>query len=681
MKRTPTPTPLHEPVLLLEALEGSRFRVRVIAAGTSKNGNHYPEAVLREAAPMFAGVRVFAKADDEHLAGKGRSIRNLIGRLVEPRFVEAADGQPGQIQAVFELLESAGEIAGKVREAHSRGMADDLFGFSIDAHGETRRRLTGKREVERFIKVNSLDLIIEPSAGGALLGLVEATDDQPEDPPDMGIKQRMIEAIKAANGGALPDGLDPENEDALVEAYSAAVTNTTTLSGAGKDGSPAADKDVRLAEALDARLALIEARAELRLHLAEADLPAVSKERLRQRLSARGDLTLGLIEAEVQAERDYLAKLTEAGKPTGMGGRVEAGESGSEKLRQMFDDLFDPTKRHRSIREAYIQLTGDVHISGHLRECDARRLREAAELLPEHLRESISSSTFSNILGDSITRRMLADYTTPDAVLDWWRGVVSVTPIADFRTNERVRMGGYGSLPTVAQGQPYLALTSPGDEHESYAVGKKGGTEDLTLEMVRNDDMGVVQRIPVKLARAARRTLSEFVAAFFSSNPAMSDTKAWFHADHSNLGSTALDATALAATRLLVMKHGELTSGKRLGIPPRNLLVPLDLEETAFNLFRQTTNNQADFVEAMQMRVIPVWAWTDASDWYVTVDPMEIPFLEIGFLDGREEPDLFVQDSPTAGSLFTHDKVTYKVRHIYGGAPTDYRGVYKHAVT
>jgi hypothetical protein len=41
--------------------------------------------------------------------------------------------------------------------------------------------------------------------------------------------------------------------------------------------------------------------------------------------------------------------------------------------------------------------------------------------------------------------------------------------------------------------------------------------------------------------------------------------------------------------------------------------------------------------------------------------------LEIGFLDGREEPELFIQDMPNTGSMFSNDKLTYKLRHIYGG--------------
>jgi hypothetical protein len=40
-----------------------------------------------------------------------------------------------------------------------------------------------------------------------------------------------------------------------------------------------------------------------------------------------------------------------------------------------------------------------------------------------------------------------------------------------------MRFGGYGNLPTVGQGAPYTALTSPTDEEATYAPAKRGGTE------------------------------------------------------------------------------------------------------------------------------------------------------------------------------------------------------------
>ena len=42
---------------------------------------------------------------------------------------------------------------------------------------------------------------------------------------------------------------------------------------------------------------------------------------------------------------------------------------------------------------------------------------------------------------------------------------------------------------------------------------------------------------------------------------------------------------------------------------------------------------------------------------------------------GRQDPELFVQNDATNGSVFTADKVTYKVRHIYSGTVLDHRGL------
>jgi hypothetical protein len=64
----------------------------------------------------------------------------------------------------------------------------------------------------------------------------------------------------------------------------------------------------------------------------------------------------------------------------------------------------------------------------------------------------------------------------------------------------------------------------------------------------------------------------------------------------------------------------------------------------------------------------------------MSADPLDVPTMEVGFLDGNEEPELFVQDSPTVGSMFNDDTLTWKIRHIYGGNLTDFRGVYKGVV-
>ena len=85
-------------------------------------------------------------------------------------------------------------------------------------------------------------------------------------------------------------------------------------------------------------------------------------------------------------------------------------------------------------------------------------------------------------------------------------------------------------------------------------------------------------------------------------------------------------------------------------------------------------------MQTINPEVIVVPYWTDANDWAAVADPRRIPTIEVGFFGGQENPELFVQDMPNVGSLFSNDQITYKIRHIYSGAVMDFRGFYKAVV-
>ena len=370
----------------------------------------------------------------------------------------------------------------------------------------------------------------------------------------------------------------------------------------------------------------------------------------------------------IKAEGDYIARMTESGTvrvPAFGNGSINV-EDRSVSIREMLTAFFDPThKEHRnvqSLRECYIEITGDRRVTGQIRDCDLGRMAESLGVM----RESVTSSTWSDALGDSITRRMQAVYTGLTN-LDAWRRVATTAPIKDFRTQERIRIGGYGNLPAVAQGAPYQPLGSPGDDKATFAVSKRGGTEDVTLEAIKNDDVQALRPIPTELALAAKNTLYEFVFDFFRVNGLIYDSKALYHADHNNLFTGALTASEFAAHRLAMLKQTRAGSAKRLATGPAAILVPFELQETAYDLFVRNQNLDKTFVQTINPEVIPVSYWTDGNDWCTVADPVVLPVLEVGFLDGQEEPELFVQDQPNGGSMFSNDKLTYKIRHIYGG--------------
>ena len=660
---------------------GGRWRVRAIRAGMSANDVFYPEAVLRAALPLFDGARVLVRSDEDHVAGSATDVRNLVGRLVAPRWAAAGDGA-GAVEAELELLEPEGPVARLLRAAHERGMTG-LMGLSIVARGRARLEDANDgpggarpaRVVEALHEVRSVDLVVEPAAGGALIDLVEAvgavasrsrgfrSNRKGED-----MRERMRKFVEARLGSARLEGVagGPDGDEALEALYREAAALPAP------EGDPAPGRVAALAAA----------RLEARAALAGSGLPAAARERLAARFAEAPleDLSAARVAEAAAAERAYLAAAAPGGQVAGLGegeggdgarppaGGVRITESRGAKVRRMWDALLDPADDSCvSLRAAWVETTGDERVTGLLRHCDRSRLAEA-----------LDTSAIGEVLGDSIARRMIADYRET-GIHDGWMRWCSTAPAMDFRAQRRVRWGGYANLSDVSEGAAYAAMTTPSDEEETYSVSKRGGTESVTLEAIRNDDVMALQRLPVKLSRAAKRTLSAFAAGFLTDNAALADGVALFHNTHKNLGAAALSASSLAAARLAMVKQTELTSDKPLGIGPRSLLVPFDLERAAVDLFRRSTNNDRNFVQSLALEVVPVPELTDSNDWYLAADPMDVPTVEIGFLDGRREPELFVQDDPTAGSLFTADKITWKVRHVYGGAALDHRGLYKSA--
>ncbi|GAA5784696.1 hypothetical protein [Chitiniphilus shinanonensis] len=651
--------------------DGRRYLIWVIRAGESRNRIDYPEAVLREAAPLFDNARVFVKSDAEHIKGAGKDLRNLVGGLSEPRFVEATATEPAGIQAMFTVIDPSEPIAIKLREAVKGGLAG-LFGFSIDADGRAANQRRGGRSVsvaKSIDRVTSVDLIVEPGAGGGMIRLVEAV--QPQSQETTMLREQMLKFIEAKTPIAYAR-LNPDTatDDEIQVAYREAVIADNAATGQ--------TDTVRLTEAFEERMRMIEIRATARTRISNCNLPPPAKARLQAEFERRERFVEADVDGAIQAERDYLAQFVESGRVS-VPFDVQV-EDRSRAMGDMLDAFFDPShaehRRVQSFRECYVEITGDRDVTGQLRNCDRSRMAESLGVF----REALDSTSFALALGDSITHRMLAQYANT-SIYDAWRPLVGTpVPINDFRVQHRTRIGGYGDLPVVAEKGDYTALNSPDDEEATYALKKRGGTEQVTLEMVANDDVGTIRQIPAKLSNAAKRSLAKFVLDFLRANPLYSDGKAVFHADHKNLLTAALSAGAYSQARLAMMKQAEQGSNEPLGLHPRFLFVPAELEETAADLFRRDTNLDETFVQSLKPTIVPVWYWTDANDWAVTASPNDAPFVELGFFNGREEPELLIQDAPTVGSMFSNDVITYKIRHIYGGNVVDYRPAVKSVV-
>lgn len=683
---------------------GRVYRVRIIAAGESKNGRIYPITVLHAARALYEG----AKAYDHHRTSEEMATGTIAGLVGWYSDVEAASAG---IEADLHLLPSAAHAAEALDAAiatQAEGR-EPLVGLSHDVQAMFRQITTpaGRRmEATSIVAVNSADVVAHPAAGGAAQravagGIDPASQTDPETDPEThpaggspAQSNRASEQetdVPVTTEGVLEALKTASDEQLAAVGLARSATETkptepTTTTTTTTETEPVTELR-RVAEATTFTKSSIMGRGVIREAVADAGLDDSYREKIAKRLGE--SFTEADVTGVVAAFKDMLADVERPGlRPEPVVVTQEAREKKVAALDAFFAQ--DYGKGYRSFREAFVDFTGyrprsfddDVN-RVIMRECTGT-LYDSAE--SSRSTESLDSTSWAQALGDSVTRRMVAMYRLPG--LQSWRRVVSMMPpINDFRTQRVARVGGYGVLPGVLEGGPYNPLTSPGDEESTYAVTKRGGTEDLTLEMIANDDVRAIAGIPNKLGRAAAQTLYRFVWDFFANNVTCTyDSTAFFHTNHGNTAtSAALSQTTLTAARVAMRSQSAFgDSSEILSIVPRIIVVPNELEEIAFQLSRSavavpaTPAGPSDTPNIHAgLDTIVVDYWTDANDWFTVADPADVPGIEVGFYRGQEEPELFTQSDPTQGSAFSNDALTWKIRHIYGGTVTDHRVAFR----
>jgi hypothetical protein len=662
--------------------DGSKWEAIIIHSGKSKNRRKYSEAVLQKATPLFEGVRVMERSDDDHLVQADKRVKNIVG------WIEAVSYSKKAIRGTFRV--TAPWLKELLLEGWKNGKKD-LVGLSIVAAGKGKAVREGSQqfiEVEEITAVSSVDVVFDPAAGGGLVKLVAAVKEGGA--PDMPLADvTTLEQLKDADP-ALYDKL-------LAEAVKTDAPKPDPVVVPEKTEKDQEDDD--LVPKSISRMVVNQA-------LAETKLPELVKAKIAKQFTGTS-FKVDLLEAAVKDELDLWAEL-EKGQIVRSGGETkdgpaEVGIEEAERAKAALDGFFaqeaveldgEKIRPFRSFREAYVALTGDTRVSGHLPKRPSGALGISAanggkvsirlhEMDDDHqfvLSEAVTVAGFDQILGDSVARRMLAEYQQSN-LRAAWEPIVDIVPLNDVRTQRRMRFGGYLNLATVTAGSAYAAMTSPTDEEATYTPAKKGGTETINLEAILNDDVQFIRRIPTRMARAAAQTLHEFVLDFMRANGNIYDGTALAVAGHgSNISTVALSVAQLSVARLTMIKQQDMSSSKPIGLTPAHLYVPPELEQTAFELTNSgqkpyTADNESNFVKALSLDYFVIAYWTDTNNYWVVSSKDQTPLIELGFVYG-EEPELFTQDLPNVGTMFTNDQLTYKIRHWYGGAVMDFRGFF-----
>jgi hypothetical protein len=312
------------------------------------------------------------------------------------------------------------------------------------------------------------------------------------------------------------------------------------------------------------------------------------------------------------------------------------------------------------------------------------------------LRESGSSSDFPNVLG-TVMYRSLVEWAK--AVPDAWRSYAAIGDLTDFRPATRVV--GYEAedlLPVTEQGS--YVDSKLGDAAYTVQLGSYGRTFSIGRIVIINDDLGYIRKQPQRFGRASGRSIAKFAAqTLLEGNGACFDGVALFDAStHHNLATGA--GTAFSAANLqtaIAAMQQQTVLGVLHVVMAKWLLCPPALQFSARQVLNSAiivaagtagTVTQLGNANVLQgaLGIVVDPFLTSSAAYYVLADKDDVPVLDIGFLNGKQTPDLLVE-KPTMTNLaggddqyeLEFDQLHYKVRYEYGGATALWWGGYKFA--
>jgi len=338
------------------------------------------------------------------------------------------------------------------------------------------------------------------------------------------------------------------------------------------------------------------------------------------------------------------------------------------------------------------------------------------------LMEAASTRDFPKLLRNTMYKKMMKEWDNFPAS---WETVCSEIGTAnDFREQTRQRLTGAEELLEVEEHGEYKDQDLL-EEDLKFSLRKYGRLFGVSWETLINDDTNEIKKMPERMGKAAKRGLDKDIWRYVtgtsagSGGPILSlDGKRLFCVEHRNVntGNSGLNIIneASLTKAFTAMRTQRDMRGEIIHIVPKYLIIGPELEIHAWKVLQGSatmpmypaatgTPSQGYYDQAFgadhtptggsitavprfpsqtknffagKLEVVVVPWLNSATEWYLLADPKQHDTMEVAFLKGRREPEMWTQDG-TQGKAFDKDEIRYKVRLCWGKAWLDYRSAYQ----
>ena len=252
------------------------------------------------------------------------------------------------------------------------------------------------------------------------------------------------------------------------------------------------------------------------------------------------------------------------------------------------------------------------------------------------LKAAFATHDISNLLSALVNKFLLNGFNAVEAS---WQEVSAIRSVNDFKAINLLRLNGDMKFRKIGNAGE-LKVAQASDTRRSVAADTYGISTQLTRQDMINDDLNALSQIPQRMGRGAALAMNEAIwSEFQSSNDSY----------YQKATAGAGNALSLASLKAATTGFRKLTDpdGNPLGIQPRVLLVPPELEITAAELMTSallisgnTTKEPNANVLQGRYRVVVSNYLTSASTWWLAADSVDLPALDVVFLNGQQAPTI-----------------------------------------
>ena len=198
----------------------------------------------------------------------------------------------------------------------------------------------------------------------------------------------------------------------------------------------------------------------------------------------------------------------------------------------------------------------------------------------EMIQAAFSGSALNDIFTTSVNATLLATYMdAPDTTNGW----TSTADVGDFKTNDRILLAkgpNLVKLPRGGEADHY----DRSDVKESYKIARYAKQFVADEQDIIDDMLGALAQTPVEMGLAAARLRPDLVYALILRNAALdADSVALFHADHSNLNTSA-GLTNANVTVCIAGIEKQRSNSINLNLRASHLIVPSDEKHDAMQI-------------------------------------------------------------------------------------------------